>query len=65
MPFTEDFEDGEVLAACWTVSGTNDYRTVPMVDYSPHGGSWHLGMDDAVQDFTYSRIDVDDRSHGV
>ena len=58
MPFTEDFEAGAALAGYWAVSGTNDHRTAPTIDHNPHGGSWHLGMDDAVQDLTNSRNEL-------
>ena len=54
MPFTEDFEDGPALAPYWEVSGTNQYRTRVTTDYGPHGGSYHLLMDAAV-DGVYSR----------
>ncbi|GAG44859.1 unnamed protein product, partial [marine sediment metagenome] len=58
MPFLEDFEGGEVLAEYWAVSGTNDFRTAPTTEHIAHGGSWHLGMDDAVYDLAYSRNEL-------
>lgn len=58
LPFSEDFEGGEVLDAQWAVSGTGNFRTVPINVNTPHGGLWHLGMDDSVQNFAYSRNEL-------
>ncbi len=58
LPFTEDFEGGTVLGPHWTVSGTANARTVVMSEQSPHGGSGHLGMDDAVEDFNHERNEL-------
>lgn len=58
LPFTEDFEGGDVLGPYWTVSGTANARTVVMSDQIPHGGSGHLGMDATVQDFNHERNEL-------
>jgi M6 family metalloprotease-like protein len=48
VPFTEDFEGDPTLQPVWRISGTNDYRTQVTDLYQPHGGSYHVTMDDSV-----------------
>jgi len=54
MPFYEDFESGGVRPY-WQVSGTGEYRTQLTGANGPHGGGYHLTMDDSVDGSLYSR----------
>lgn len=57
LPFVEDFETGS-LAAYWEVTGTNEFRTQVTAGNAPHGGSFHLTMDDSVNGSLSSRNEV-------
>ena len=57
MPFLEDFESGQPLAACWSVTGTNQYRTQVTTANTPHAGTRHLTMDSSVnQNFSRNEL---------
>ncbi|MBM3333086.1 hypothetical protein FJY63_00325, partial [Candidatus Sumerlaeota bacterium] len=58
MPFLETFELGPPLAPYWEVTGTNEYRTQVTSLNGPHGGAYHLTMDDAVDGASYSRNEL-------
>ncbi|MCX7015659.1 MAG: hypothetical protein NTW86_24420, partial [Candidatus Sumerlaeota bacterium] len=58
MPFTEDFENSGTLATYWEATGTSDWRTETTSSYGPHGGKYHLIMDDSVYGDTYSRNEL-------
>ena len=49
LPFAEDFEGATPLSqSFWTVTGTNDFRTQVTSANGPHGGTFHVTMDDSV-----------------
>ena len=58
MPFIEDFEGGSPLDPYWKITGTAEYRTQVTSLNDPHGGSYHLTMDDFIMDSTYSRNEL-------
>lgn len=58
MPFVEDFEGGPVLNPYWEITGTNEYRTQVTMLNGPHGGSYHLTMDDTFDNSLYSRNEL-------
>ncbi|KPL11331.1 hypothetical protein AMJ85_03850 [candidate division BRC1 bacterium SM23_51] len=58
IPFTEDFEGGAPLASYWQITGTNEYRTTVTTANGPHGGSYHLTMDDSVDASLSSRNEL-------
>ena len=57
LPFSEDFESGN-LDAYWTVTGTAAPHTMVTASYGPHGGAYHLTMDDAVAGSSFSRNEL-------
>ncbi|OYW76159.1 MAG: hypothetical protein B7Z37_09995 [Verrucomicrobia bacterium 12-59-8] len=65
--FSEPFAT-PTLAANWTITGTNTYRTQVTSDNTPHGGTYHLTMDSSL-DNNYSRneatltLDLSGRQH--
>ncbi len=70
LPFIEDFESG-ALGTWWESTGTEEYRTEVTTANGPHGGSYHLTMDDSVNAGAYSRneltlyLDLDGRENVV
>lgn len=58
IPFVEDFEGGPMLNPYWEITGTNEYRTQVTMLYAPHGGSYHLTMDDITDESLYSRNEL-------
>lgn len=56
LPFYEGFESDSTLAPCWTVTGTNYYRSQVTTGWVPNSGSYHLTMDASV--VGYSRNEV-------
>ena len=55
--FQDGFETGS-LGPAWTVSNTNQGRAIVSKSYSPAVGSYHLILDDSVDDATYSSAQV-------
>jgi M6 family metalloprotease-like protein len=51
--YAENFESG-ALGTEWSTSNTNEGRIRVTTDYTPHGGEYHLAMDDSVNNGTYS-----------
>ncbi len=51
--YSEDFESG-TLPTLWTITGTGNFRT-QITTYSPHLGTRHLAMDEALDSGTYAR----------
>ncbi len=58
IPFVEGFEDGPILDPWWEVTGTNEYRTEVTTSFEPHGGLYHLTMDDTIDSSQYSRNEL-------
>jgi M6 family metalloprotease-like protein len=51
--YSENFESGS-LGPEWSVNSTNEGRIVVSADNLPHGGHYHLTMDDTTGNSTYS-----------
>jgi hypothetical protein len=58
IPFAETFEGGSPLADYWKITGTAEYRMQVTTANTPHGGSYHLTMDDSVDGSAYSRNEL-------
>ena len=54
LPFVETFETGQI-EPWWTTTGTAEWRTEVISTFNPHGGSYHLGLDDLASGGLYSR----------
>lgn len=54
--FSEDFESG-VFSSAWNRTGTGNFRT-QITNYSPHGGTRHMAMDEALDSGVYARNEV-------
>jgi len=56
LPYTTGFEGG-ALDSYWTTAVTGDGRVRVLNTNTPHGGSWHLVMDDATSG-TYNQTEA-------
>ena len=54
LPFQDGFETG-TFGTGWRSTGTFQYRNTVSSSYGPHGGTYHMILDDSVGDTTYSR----------
>src|SRR5437764_13177612 len=57
LPFSENFETGN-LEGYWTATGTGQFRTQVRQSDGPHGGGFHLVMDDTTGDTICSRNEL-------
>jgi hypothetical protein len=53
--FAEDFESGSLNPAFWTSTGTGTFRTQVTTQFSPHGGTRHMTMDNGTDSGAYTR----------